>query len=181
MGQRLVVELEENNNLIASIYYHWSAYFSPTIQELKFLSDDILEAEQKNEDVLLAILKGLEKRGGGLRGMPEDLVEAKKLFPTYEFKDPEQVSRNDGIITFIPGGMESFYNWADGMARIYLDTHKIINMCLEEPEPFEIQTQGGVPQCVIYKNIMCPVNPTEMTCESVRTLYEFMDKRFMEG
>ena len=183
MGQRLVIELIEHDDVVASIYFHWSAYFSPAIQELKYISDDILEAGN-SKDVMLAILEGLEKRGGGLRCTPEDMIEAKKLFPDRKFKNPEKINRNDGIITFISNGITDFYNHADGFASINLDTKQIINRVWEEPEPFEFTTteEDGImkPQFVMYKKMVCPVKPSDMTCESVQRLYEFMEKRFEE-
>jgi hypothetical protein len=60
MGQRLVIDLLENGERVASLYYHWSAYFVSTLDELAHLSRTILEAEKTGKDKILAIIEMLE-------------------------------------------------------------------------------------------------------------------------
>ena len=174
MGQRLVVELIDNEQVLASVYFHWSAYFEPAIQELKFLSDDILEAEQTGENKLLAVLKGLEKRGGGVR--ISDMETVKEMFP--EYNPSINGNRNDGLITFSQEGIRDWYYQAEGLADIDITTHKIRNMVWAEPEPFEIDVTATNEVCIKYKNNEYLLNLEEMSCESIQDLYEFLEKRF---
>lgn len=188
MGQRLVVYLNKDNETIAAIYYHWSAYFGDTIYELGLLSQDILRAEEEGKDALLGIMEGLKQRGGGVRGYgnadyKNDADAAHKLFPHFEF--PTKINRNNGLITFTKEGIESFDCWANGVASIDLDTHKIHNYVVLDGEEYglvyEDQDLGKVgfirhyeDGTLIKDGVKCPVNAFDFTCESVFELGKFM-------
>ena len=190
MGQRLVVELYNDKKRVASIYYHWSAYFESTIYELTELSNDILQAEKEHKDPLLGIVEGLEERGGGLRGgctpnYKDELDAALALFPDHKFS--ENVSRDRGLISFTEEGMESFRDWLEGHAMIELDTHKILNGVSYEGErwleynytPVGPNGEGGYIQSakdgvVSNGDKVCKVNAFELTCEEIFELAEFI-------
>lgn len=188
MGQRLVVALISGKEVVAAVYYHWSAYFDSTIYRLCELSEDILKAEKEARDPLLGILEGLAKRGGGVRGgdNPEkELAAVHQLYPTYV--NPEEYSRNDGIITFTKDGLDGFYYWADGFASINLDTHLIHNGVwyeggdwLEyEYEDVGPNGEGGFIQTVNSGKVhngekICDVDAFNLTCEEIFKLAEFI-------
>ena len=190
MGQRLVVDLYKNKKKVASIYYHWSAYFESTIYELTNLSHDILQAEKEHKDPLLGIIEGLEERGGGLRGgyapnYKDELDAALALFPDHKLS--EKVSRNKGLISFTEEGMESFRDWLEGHAIIELDSHKIFNGVSYDGErwleydytPVGPDGEGGCIQSaksgvVSDGDKTCKVNAFELTCEEIFELAEFI-------
>lgn len=190
MGQRLVVELYNNEKKVASIYYHWSAYFKSTICELANLSCDILQAEEEHKDPLLGIIEGLEERGGGLRGgcdpnYKDELDAALALFPNHKFS--ENVSRNNGLISFTEEGMKSFRDWLEGYASIELDSHKIFNGVSCDGEewleydyiPVGQDGEGGYIQSakagvVSNGDKTCKVNAFELTCEEIFELAKFI-------
>lgn len=207
MGQRLVIDLVQNDKIVAAVYFHWSAYFSSTIYELARLSGVILNAEKTGKDKLLAIVEeleketdhpsmvaalfggsGTEKRRGGVRGLPEELEAAKKLFPNHDFKT-ENVNRNEGLISFTQEGIQSFHDWEEGLAVINLDTHEIDNRVGYEPHPFvfadaEYETDEDGYEYVQYYNSgrisingkICPVDSFHCTCESIQDLADFMER-----
>lgn len=190
MGQRLVIELVDKGERVASIYYHWSAYFTSTIAQLGLLSQDILSAEENHEDVLYSILKGLEERGGMVRGfgLPEYENETKaatELFPNHKFKTDG--SRNEGLISFTEQGFNNFMDWCEGYAQIELDSHKIHNSVSYDGDmylDFDYKPVGengehgyisSVKSGTVHAgNLVCPVNAFELTCESIFELGEFL-------
>ena len=205
MGQRLVVDIKKNNETLASIYYHWRAYFCSTIYELAKLSETILEAQKNNKNELEAILTMLETdeeytryydgekqiRSGGVRETDEDIQAAKELFPNRHIKR-ENVDRNCGIITFTKEGIEHFHDWEEGHADIHLDTHEICNNVDLDPDPFELETEYETDEDgeqyvanyfsgkVSINGKTCPVDAFDCTCESILELVDFMDKEFEE-
>ena len=203
MGQRLVVDLIQNDKVVAAIYYHWSAYFASTVMELANLSKTILKAEKENKNKLLSIVEMLEeeedypdlfnktmgKRRGGVRGVPEDLEAAKALFPDHEFKT-ENVDRNCGIISFSEEGIKSCHDWEEGHADINLDTHEITNNVDLDPYPFEFvdveyEEEDGEEyiSCLYSGKIrinesQCNIDAFDCTCETIQELADFLDVQY---
>ena len=163
MGQRLVVSILDNGNRIAAIYYHWSAYFEPTIYELKYIKDDIVEAESKGDDVLLSIIRGIEKRGGRLIEYRSTQELAKRLYPNETFKD--HGSSSDGLVALDYEDMKLLDNEAEGEASIFLEIKEIVNhVDLEMDHP---------------KEYYC-VDPFEMTFDTIDQLFEQIDRKYLE-
>ena len=201
MGQRLVVDLVENGVVIAAVYYHWSAYFASTIDELANLSNAILKAEKENKNKLLSVIEMLEqeeeyrhldgtieKRSGGICGTPEDMKAAETLFPDYKFK-AENVDRNCGIISLTKEGIDNCHDWEEGHAEINLDTHEIINDVDIDPDPFELEAEYTeedgeryidyyISGKVTINGRTCPIDAFDCTCETIIQLKDFMDKEY---
>lgn len=204
MGQRLVVDLLKDDEVVAAIYYHWSAYFGSTIKELTKLSKAILEAEKTSKDKLLTVVEMLEeeeefpnyfnntieKRRGGISGYQGELEAAQKLYPDHEFKT-ENVDRNRGLIAFTEEGIKSFHDWEEGHAEIDLDTHEITNGVDLDPDPFEFvdaeyttDEYGDEYIETLYSgrikinDITCNIDPFECTCETIIELNDFMNTQY---
>ena len=123
MGQRLTVDIYENNERVAIIYYHWSAYFDSTIYELEYLKNDIVAAKKEGKDILLAIIDGLEKRGGGLGIDPRTRALAKEKWPDRTFKT--DINRNDGLIFIDEQDINKTYAMTEGTASINVDDEEV--------------------------------------------------------
>ena len=138
MGQRLVVEVKEKDELLCTLYFHWSGYTASTYDEVcqlvKILEGhDVnrtvvdfkdgkislkeLETEVKNyEDKILQIIHAYEELGGGLSGDADNLAYAKKKYPHEVFK--VEVDRNNGLVDISPKGMQEALNWAEANAVV---------------------------------------------------------------
>ena len=206
MGQRLVVQIIKNDKPIAAIYYHWSAYFASTIDELAKLSRAILDAKKHDKDELLAILDMLEQvkilhvpriggavkdeiRRGGVVNKPEEIKAAQHMFPNREIKQ-EFIDRNNGLIAFTEQGIKDFMDWSEGDASINLDTLEICNEVNLDPYPFEFDAEYEEDeygeQCVsrylsgriTINEKTCPVDAFDCTCESILELHDFMNREY---
>ena len=80
MGQRLVITIEKNEEAIAAIYYHWSAYTYSALQETKKVVDCIYNYRDETQDeILLRLIKFIEANGGGIRATTEEFDYIKSL------------------------------------------------------------------------------------------------------
>ena len=171
MGQRLVVELIQDQRTIAVVYYHWSAYFQSTIYEVADLCEDIIRAEKKKRDVLESVLTGLERRRGGLGIEPVNIAVANALFPGRVFKT--DISRNNGLLYLGDDEIKRTLNMAEGIARIYLDDHDVTNdVDICEVLPWELHRNRV---CIGKEVIM--ISPFDLTMEQSITLRNWMEKQ----
>ena len=175
MGQRLVVELiDGNGDTIAAVYYHWSAYFGSTIAELATLSKDILRAKKDKKDILLAVLDGLERRGGGLGVNPRNYAEAQKRFPGRTFK--QDISRNDGLLYLGEEEIKETINMAEGLAAIYIDLEEVTND-VTYSEYLDVDYGEGY---TVVDGKKIDISADEMTMEECVRLNDFFEEIFQE-
>lgn len=161
MGQRLTVDILDNGERIAIVYYHWSAYFDSTIYELELLKNDIVAAKKEGKDVLLAIIDGLEKRGGGLDLSFRSRKAAKNKWPDRIFK--LNIDRNDGIISIEEQDIKEVYAATEGTASIDIDTEEVIT---------KVDLEAGLH----YDMADLPCNPFEvMTFEKLEKVNNYID------
>lgn len=178
MGQRLVIELiDGNENTIAAVYYHWSAYFGSTIAELATLSKDILKAKKDKKDILPAVLDGLERRGGGLGVNPRNYAEAQKRFPGRTFK--QDISRNDGLLYLGEEEIKETIDMAEGLAAIYIDLEEVTNdvTYLTYSEYLDVDYGEGY---TVIDGKRIDISADEMTMEECIRLNDFFEEIFQE-
>ena len=123
MGQRLVVTIERNEQSLAKLYFHWSAYTGDAL----YVTRDIVHCiynhkEETDREMLLRLIRFCENRGGGIDG-GEGSNAWKYIATTYpgeKFK-PEGYSRNDGLIAIDEDSMEKMQYYSEGDVYINLD------------------------------------------------------------
>ena len=125
MGQRLVITVEKDAQEIAKLYYHWSAYSSPsasiTADLIKYLD------AHKDIDTRLACIRFAEEMGGCIRGGKEsaEFKAISEMFPNETFK--EDGDRNDGLVALTEEGMSELQYWSEGDVLLKLDYREVIN------------------------------------------------------
>ncbi len=128
MGQRLVISIIKDDERIANIYYHWSAYTASALYEAKKLIDSgVFDEECSTKELQLKLIRQIESFGGCIDG-GKDSEEYKKIsdmFPNETFK--ENGSRNEGLIALSEDGMDKIEGWAEGTVDINLDNDYIYN------------------------------------------------------
>ncbi len=113
MGQRLVISVTVNNDVLAKIYYHWSAYTICALDEAKKIIDTLGSKDwDSDKDMILDLIRFCENNGGGLYDNRE-LKYAKKLFPNETFK-VDDISRNEGVIAITRAGKNYLQKWSEG-------------------------------------------------------------------
>ena len=138
MGQRLVINIIEDNKRIANIYYHWSAYTVSALVEAKDLINSGVFAGNSGKALQLNLIRYIESVGGCIDGGAdsEEYQAISEMFPDEVFK--ADGSRNAGLIAITPDGMEQLESWAEGILEINLDTDMIYNSvyCLADLEEY---------------------------------------------
>jgi hypothetical protein len=123
MGQRLNMEITENEKVLANAYYHWSGYTSSSLN----ITQEVLDSIEKIscEDKVVKAIKLLEVTGAGLTDEEREYAKKKlKDYDNYSFIDC--TGRNDGLIAVSEQGIENTRRWEE--ARVEIDiVNQIIN------------------------------------------------------
>ena len=135
MGQRLVVQIKkedpfdlwgEEREVLAAIYYHWSGYSTSALLETQKIIKCIQDTNSKDKDIILRLIHFVESQGGGIeRG--EGSTEWEYItdkYPHEKFKK-DSISRNQGLISISPKGIDDSVQWSEGDIIINIDTQKV--------------------------------------------------------
>lgn len=119
MGQRLNIEIVQNEISLANAYYHWSAYTLSSLQLAQTIIDSVEKIQEEN-DTLYAI-RLLETTGALLT--EEEITAYETRFGNESFRPA--LNRNDGLIAFTKEGMEETRKWEEHRMVINLDEEVI--------------------------------------------------------
>lgn len=128
MGQRLVVTIQNNEENLCNIYYHWSAYFVSALMETRDIINVLCDDDNEIEDVRLRMIRYVEANGGGVaNGKGSDEWKyIQKMYPDEVFKE-EGISRNCGLIAISEEGMNNSQYWSEGDVYIDISTDRVTN------------------------------------------------------
>ena len=127
MGQRLVVTITKNNEDLAKIYFHWSAYTYSALLETKKVVDCIYNHEDETvKELQLRLIKFVEDNGGGIKGDDSEFEYIQRMYPNEVFKT-ENYNRSYGLIALSKDGMQDLQDWSEGDVIIDLDTDTVEN------------------------------------------------------
>lgn len=125
MGQRLVVSVIKDEQRIAVMYFHWSAYTQSALWEAQKIIDAIDRHEQ--DDLRLCLIRYCEENGGCIDGGKDsrEFKAIQEMYPNETFK--ESGSRNEGLIALTEDGMNDLEGWSEGDLAINLDDGYVYN------------------------------------------------------
>lgn len=127
MGQRLVVTIKKDNNDLAKIYFHWSAYTYSALFETKKVIDCIYNHEDETiKELQLRLIRFVEDNGGGIKGDDSEFKYIQRMYPNEVFKTLNY-SRSYGLIALSKDGMQDLQDWSEGDVTIDLDTDTVEN------------------------------------------------------
>lgn len=131
MGQRLVIQIEKNEKIIAALYYHWSAYSTAALAETQKLiefikSKNLDDKNAKASDIALCLIRFAENNGGGIDGgkNSNEYNYITSLYPCETFKEKD-IDRNEGLIAISENGISELHDWSEGDIYINLDKKTI--------------------------------------------------------
>lgn len=132
MGQRLVVNIVSNDQILACGYFHWSAYTEQAAEITRDIVKNVIKANYEADDTfrytenahnITAINKLssyllLEYAGAGIyhANNDDDIEEFKKLNAAVNYRIGE--NRTAGLIALTPSSIELFNNYAEGTVDI---------------------------------------------------------------
>lgn len=117
MGQRLNIQIQRGETILANAYYHWSAYTESSLELLKMIQEKWEKLSTTENDVIRAV-RLLEATGAGLT--QEELFNVATLGQDF-IPGNVEVNRNYGLIAVSPEGIAETNDWAEGGAIIDLD------------------------------------------------------------
>ena len=118
MGQRLNIEVVSRGNVIASSYYHWSAY---SFSAAELAIDALLFACSGGpvEQPLITAIHCLEETGAGFNDYSIDYAKENLGLDLTRFN--RCLGRNEGILEISEQGMGGNRRWEEGRVTIDLD------------------------------------------------------------
>lgn len=121
MGQRLNIEIENNDRTLANAYYHWSAYTGSAAA----LTKEILDAYDDLRAIgdLAAAVELLQVTGAGITEKERNEIKGDPAFNNIKFNDC--VDRNNGILSVTEKGIEETRNWDEGRVIINIDEETV--------------------------------------------------------
>ena len=147
MGQRLTIQIfknKEQEQSLATLYYHWSAYTESALEELKSfyskylryldtqkryqkaaqdhpLPGDVVLPTSDLDATVVAIYQAIIEDGGGFAFKEHE--KATQLHPILDsYADPNRLAhRSCGILAFSEEVQEVLYSWSEGNINLYLD------------------------------------------------------------
>lgn len=119
MGQRLVVTIQNNEENLCNIYYHWSAYSISALIATKDIINALFDDDNENEDVRLRMIRFVERNGGGIANGKDgdEWKYIQNAYPNETFKS-EVIDRNCGLIAISEDGMNDLQNWSEGKVLV---------------------------------------------------------------
>lgn len=147
MGQRLTIRIYQNHEQeqpLATLYYHWSAYTESALEELKSfyskylryldtqkryqkaaqdhpLSGDVVLPTSDLDATVVAIYQAIIEDGGGFAFKEHE--NATQLHPILDsYANPNRLAhRSCGLLAFSEEVQEGLYSWSEGNIDLYLD------------------------------------------------------------
>lgn len=120
MGQRLNIEIVNNEKRLANAYYHWSAYTGSAIALTKQVLEAYAELSETIDDPLLLAVRMLESTGAGVNPEERARISADRRFDGIGFQDCS--NRNAGILSVTDDGMEETERWEEGRVTVHIDS-----------------------------------------------------------
>ena len=128
MGQRLTIDVKKDNEVVAALYFHWSAYTVSAVMTaqsiVEYLNDE--DSDTKDLELVLRLIRFVEENGGGIDGGEgsEEWEYITAKYPNVTFKR-DDINRNHGLIAISPNGIEGIHSWSEGEIVIDLDAETI--------------------------------------------------------
>jgi hypothetical protein len=118
MGQRLVIQISNDDKILANAYYHWDGFTKNSLDLAKKIIDQIKDVHYKiNQELAISLLKDT---GAELTQESQELLKLYKK-NLYEIFEPYgEVSRNEELIEVFENGIKNSEYYAEAIVNIDL-------------------------------------------------------------
>lgn len=128
MGQRLNIQIQREEEIIANAYYDWSAYTMSSLGLLELIEDKWDELSSESDDLIRAV-RLLEATGASFTDEDLEAMLAKR--PGFMI-EKKTVNRMDGLIGVSEKGINETIDLAEGSAIIFLEDGSVLFNVFEE-------------------------------------------------
>jgi len=123
MGQRLIVNIINQQGILTSGYYHWSGYTLPSVRKTLELIDELEEDDPKGASFTkLDAIRLLESTGAGLTQEEKKVAQTK--YPDESFADA--VDRTRGLIKISEEEIERNDSLMEELVTVNVETERIL-------------------------------------------------------
>ena len=124
MGQRLNLEIVDNNGVLANSYYHWSAYTGSAIELTEAALGAFYDSPEDISQLGLAVFM-LQETGAGLYSEEKERISADEteMFNGIEFRDARD--RNCGLLSVTKSGIEETERWEEGRVTVNIEDRTV--------------------------------------------------------
>ena len=126
MGQRLVVSIINDGEVIANSYYHWSGYTSSTLEitkEILYAYPKVVAEYDSPLDIAINLLMAT---GAGLtENSLKEFCKMKAKDPFLKTNPTTCINRNEGLIEITEEGIDNSQQWSEGDVSIYIDSKQV--------------------------------------------------------
>lgn len=124
MGQRLNLEIVDNNGVLANSYYHWSAYTGGAIELTEAALGAFYDSAKDISQLGLAVFM-LQETGAGLYSEEKERISADEteMFNGIEFRDARD--RNCGLLSVTKSGIEETERWEEGRVTVNIEDRTV--------------------------------------------------------
>lgn len=122
MGQRLNIEIEENDEVLANAYYHWSGYTSSALEITKIILNNLLKVNYENRTI--NAVKLLETTGAKLT-KNEITYILKEIPEANKFSFEVATDRNEGLIAISEEEKQETRDWGEARVTINLTNNTV--------------------------------------------------------
>lgn len=148
MGQRLNLEFQYGDKVIASAYYHWGGYTIDSLVELLAISE-LMEYDNIHDEksAIIELVNVYDNKLSPYSGLMSDsLDEVKKYIPEYPGVK-NKLNRSYGLLSISEEGMNNIRESMEFILKYDIKNKKIIgsNSVFEvEHDDYPIQTLEGL-------------------------------------
>ena len=122
MGQRLNIEIVNDDKVLANAYYHWSGFTSSAIVLTKLILSYFIDDGQCNLSKAIRLLKStgasFTVKDNALALLDTELIQ-------FISTDEDIINRNKGLISFSEEGMEETRYYEEGRVTINIESKNI--------------------------------------------------------
>ena len=122
MGQRLNIEIINDDKALANAYYHWSGFTSSAIVLTKLILSYFIDDGQCNLSKAIRLLKStgasFTVKDNALALLDTELIQ-------FISTDEDIINRNKGLISFSEEGMEETRYYEEGRVTINIESKNI--------------------------------------------------------
>lgn len=119
MGQRLNIEIINDDKVLANAYYHWSAYTSSAISLTETILHSFIDDGRYDLPKAIALLKST---GATFNSEENDLALLNKELIQFTLTDEDTIHRNKGLISFSKKGIEETEYWEEARVTINIES-----------------------------------------------------------
>jgi hypothetical protein len=119
MGQRLNIEIINDDKVLANAYYHWAGYTTSAISLTETILHSFIDDGRYDLPKAIALLKST---GATFNSEENDLALLNKELIQFTLTDEDTIHRNKGLISFSKKGIEETEYWEEARVTINIES-----------------------------------------------------------